>query len=59
MQVALDIVVGGDGSLVGVASWPGCAEPMPFHGTLELVALLTSAAGTRVTTAAPVAARDD
>ena len=44
MRVALEVTSTGEGVLVGSASWTGCEEPIDFHGTLELIALLVAAA---------------
>jgi hypothetical protein len=44
MRVALEVTSTVEGVLVGSASWSGCKEPIDFHGTLELVALLVAAA---------------
>jgi hypothetical protein len=47
MRVALEVSSTDEGVLVGSASWSACEGPVPFHGTLELLALLEAAADPR------------
>ena len=46
MQVILDVTTTQDGLLRGTAQWGTPETAVPFHGTLQLIAILESAAAT-------------